>query len=152
MKNKYIMTIVFLGGIIILFFLGMNKWERKVGPQEVILNKQVCHFCGMHIGGIRFAGQIQTESETLFYDDMGCLINDLMNMENETIKKSVTAIYYHHYFEDRWISEDEVVFIKVEESPMGHNLAAITRYDPESVAPLNERMSLSQARIQVLKP
>lgn len=147
MIKKLLITFITLGTLMIIVYLGVNRWIKNDGPDEVILDKHICRFCRMHVSDLYFSAQIQTETETYFYDDMGCLIKD-----QELLQNSIKAVYYHHFSENRWIPEDEVAFFQLPDfqiSPMGYNLAAISQNDPESIAPLNLRVGLSQAKIQV---
>lgn len=134
-------AIVLVG--VVAFSLNYYNTQSS-GPKEVVLNKQVCDFCGMHVGDIRYAAQIQTDTETYFYDDMGCVMHDRDSIDN------IQAIYYHHYYTDQWVPEDAVVFIEVEQSPMGHGLAAIFKSDSKESYP-GVRVELEHAMSRILK-
>ncbi len=109
------------------------------GPAPIAWDKEPCAHCAMHVGEPAFAAQLQTRDEqVLDFDDPGCLFSYLAERHPD-----VSAIYFHHFSEDRWLTAEEVAFLHRSPTPMGHGLVAVARGTPGSI-------SLEEARTEVL--
>jgi hypothetical protein len=76
----------------------------------------------MLVSDASFAGELRTEGgEVLFYDDPGCLL--LAASE----RRDVRAVWFHEHGGERWLSAEEVAFVRSEPTPMGYGLAARPR-------------------------
>lgn len=99
------------------------------GPVEPVWDREACAHCKMHIGEPTFAAQLQTKDHHIFhFDDPGCLLKDLA-IRN----KDIAALYFRDSLSERWLSREEVAFVKVSSSPMGYNLAAVPLGTPGAV-------------------
>jgi hypothetical protein len=109
------------GAVVALGWFLMRAEAMPEGPQPVVWGKQACAFCRMHVSEPAFAAQLHTgEGEVLHFDDPGCLFS----LEHAR-QPSVHARWFHHVREDRWLSGDDVGFIRVEPTPMGFGLGAV---------------------------
>ena len=109
-------------------FVRFNRVTLPEGPVDVVWDGEVCSYCKMHVGDPRFAAQLQTtDGDVLNFDDPGCMFDYLDSHE-----ASVHALYFRNHRADGWLSEQEVGFVAVEESPMGYGLAAVPRDTPEA--------------------
>ncbi len=109
-------------------FVRYNRVTLPEGPVPVVWDREVCTYCKMHVGDPRFASQLQTSGgEVLNFDDPGCLFDYL-----ETHQPAVHALYFRNHRADEWLSEAEVGFIEVQDSPMGYGLAAVPKGSPDA--------------------
>lgn len=100
-----------------------NEVTLAEGPIDVVWDGEVCAHCKMHVGDPRFAAQLQaTEGAVLNFDDPGCLFDYLSSHD-----ASIHALYFRDHTADGWLSEAEVGFVAVEDSPMGYGLAAVPK-------------------------
>ena len=106
-------------------------------PTKLLWDKETCFYCKMHISDKRYAAQIQTKAfKTLFFGDLGCLF-----LYRRDHNPEVHAVYYRD--EENWILEKDAVFIKQAESPMGFNLAAMSK---SNLTTNQKAMSLRKAK------
>jgi copper chaperone NosL len=109
-------------------FVRFNRVTLPDGAVPVVWDGEVCGHCKMHVGDPRFAAQLQTTSgDVLNFDDPGCLFDYLQSHE-----VSAHAIYFRNYDEDGWLTESEVAFLPVEDSPMGYGIRAVSKGTPEA--------------------
>jgi copper chaperone NosL len=109
-------------------FVRFNQVTLPEGAVPVVWDGEVCGHCKMHVGDPRFATQLQTTSgDVLNFDDPGCLFDYLQSHE-----VSAHAIYFRNYDEDGWLTESEVAFLPVEDSPMGYGIRAVSKGTPEA--------------------
>jgi hypothetical protein len=109
-------------------FVRFNQVTLPEGAVPVVWDGEVCGHCKMHVGDPRFAAQLQTTSgDVLNFDDPGCLFDYLQSHE-----VSAHAIYFRNYDEDGWLTESEVAFLPVEDSPMGYGIRAVSKGTPEA--------------------
>ncbi len=114
------------------------------GPAPIAFDRTPCAHCGMLVGDPRFAAQLQTaEGEVLAFDDPGCLLR-----WREEHPEAVTAVWFHHVHEDRWLRESEVAFVAVPDSPMGFEIGAESAGSPGAfdLAEAYERVERAQSR------
>lgn len=109
-------------------FMRFNRVTLPEGPVPVVWDGEVCGHCKMHVGDPRFAAQLQTaQGEVLNFDDPGCLLDYLQARDI-----AAHAIYFRNHAADGWLSEAEVGFLPVEDSPMGYGIAAVPKDTPEA--------------------
>ena len=107
-------------------FVRFNRVVLPEGPADVVWDSEVCGHCKMHVGDPRFAAQLQAaDGQVLNFDDPGCLFDYLASHETP-----IHALYFRNHEADGWLSEAEVGFITVEDSPMGYGLAAVPKAAP----------------------
>ena len=79
-------------------------------------------------GRPRFAAQLQTpDGDVLNFDDPGCLFDYLQSHD-----VAVHALYFRNYTADAWLTETEVGFLPVDDSPMGYGIRAVPKQTPEA--------------------
>jgi copper chaperone NosL len=109
-------------------FVRFNQVTLPEGAVPVVWDGEVCGHCKMHVGDPRFAAQLQTTSgDVLNFDDPGCLFDYLQSHE-----APIHALYFRNYDEDGWLTESEVGFLPVEDSPMGYGIRAVSKGTPEA--------------------
>jgi len=100
------------------------------GPSPVVYDRAACAACRMHVGEPAFAAQAQlADGQTLVFDDPGCLLQLLPQIEAE-----VRALWFHHVREDRWLKGDAVAFVAASPSPMGYEIGAVDPGTPGAVS------------------
>jgi hypothetical protein len=125
MSTKAIKTLVLLAVLvaIVLVFVRFNRVTLPEGAVSVVWDSEVCAHCKMHVGDPRFAAQLQTTTgDVLNFDDPGCLFDYL-----DSHDVSVHALYFRDHEGDGWLSESDVGFLPVEDSPMGYGIRAVPK-------------------------
>ena len=119
---KGLLLVVALVAITVAF-IRFNRVVLPEGPVDVVWDSEVCGHCKMHVGDPRFAAQLQiSEGDVLNFDDPGCLFDYLGSHH-----ASVHALYFRNSEADGWLSEDEVGFVPVDDSPMGYGFGAVPK-------------------------
>ncbi len=130
MSTKVIKGILLVVALIAIgmAFVRFNEVTLSEGAVPIVWDGEVCAHCKMHVGDPRFAAQVQTTTgDVLNFDDPGCLFDYLQSHE-----VSVHALYFRNYEEDGWLTESEVAFLPVEDSPMGYGIRAVPKDTPEA--------------------
>lgn len=130
MSAKIIKTLLLTLALVVVVagLVRFNEVTLPEGPVPVVMDKEVCAHCKMHVGDPRFASQLQTvEGDVLNFDDPGCLFDYLQS--NEVASH---ALYFRNYESDGWLAESEVAFLPVEDSPMGYGIRAVPKGSPEA--------------------
>ena len=105
------------------------------GPVEPAWDRQACAHCRMHLSERGFAAQLQdARGEVWFFDDPGCLW--LWQRDHGA---AAAEIYYHHLREERWLTEAQAGFARVETTPMGWGFGAVERSAADALAPETAR-------------
>jgi len=92
---------------------------------EPAWDRVACARCHMLVSDPAFAAQLHTPAgEVLFFDDPGCLL-----LQRAEAPDPEARAFFHDSRGARWLSEAEVGFVPVDETPMGHGLAAVARAD-----------------------
>ena len=114
--------------VVVVAFVRFNQVTLPEGAVPVVWDGEVCAQCKMHVGDPRFAAQLQTtKGDILNFDDPGCLLDYLQSHETP-----VHALYFRNYDEDGWLTESEVAFLPVEDSPMGYGIRAVPKDTSEA--------------------
>lgn len=128
MSTKIIKGLLLLVALVLLVvvFIRYNQVTLPEGAVPIVWDSEVCGHCKMHVGDPRFAAQLQTaEGGILNFDDPGCLFDYLQSHE-----VSVHALYFRNHDADAWLTESEVGFLPVEDSPMGYGIRAVPKRAP----------------------
>jgi copper chaperone NosL len=106
--------------------LGLALWRLAApprGPVEPAWDRVACARCHMLLSDPAFAAQLHRASgEVRFFDDPGCLLLDRAETPDPLAKA-----WFHDSQGERWLPDAEVAFVPVDETPMGHGLAAVER-------------------------
>lgn len=124
---------------VVVAFVRYNQVTLPEGAVPVVWDGEVCGHCKMHVGDPRFAAQLQTsEGEVMNFDDPGCLFDYLQSQD-----VSIHALYFRNHLADAWLSESEVGFLTVEDSPMGYGIRAVPEGTPQA-----QGIDWAKARVQ----
>lgn len=122
-KRQLLTALLAMLGVGAAVLLLLRATAVPDGPQPIAWDREACAHCRMHIGDPHFAAQLQaTDGRVLSFDDPGCLIRFRAEQPIE-----VRAVYFHHFGEDRWLTEGEVAFVPVASTPMGYGFGATAR-------------------------
>jgi copper chaperone NosL len=109
-------------------FVRFNQVTIADGPVDIVWDSETCGHCKMHVGDPRFAAQLHTTDGTVMsFDDPGCMFDYL-----EAHELSVHAVYFRNHQADGWLTESEVAFLPVDDSPMGYGIAAVPKGTPDA--------------------
>ena len=90
---------------------------------EPAWDRVACARCHMLVSDPAFAAQLHTPAgEVLFFDDPGCLL-----LHRAEARDPEARAFFHDSRGAHWLSEAEVGFVAVDETPMDHGLAAVAR-------------------------
>ena len=106
-----------------LALAGLVLWIAcaREGPADVAWDRVACAHCRMLVSDPRFAAQLQLDSgEVLHFDDPGCLL-----LRRAALDREPRAVWLHDSAGEGWLSESEVSFVRVPETPMGYGFAAV---------------------------
>lgn len=104
-------------------FMRFNQPTLSDGPVPIVWDSEVCAHCKMHIGDPRFAAQLHTsEGDVMSFDDPGCLFDYLDRNE-----APIHALYFRNHDADGWLTDAEVGFLPVDDSPMGYGIRAVPK-------------------------
>lgn len=118
MKNIIIFSAFFL----LIISCGNDSTE---GPDKIYFGEDTCERCKMIISEKLFASQYKTsEGDTKKYDDLGCMIEDIMSSEDKVIGKF--SIFVVDYNTGKWVDAEKAYFVLSEsvKTPMGHGILA----------------------------
>jgi copper chaperone NosL len=106
--------------------LGLALWRLAApprGPVEPAWDRVACARCHMLLSDPAFAAQLHgADGQVRFFDDPGCLLLYRADAPDPRAKA-----WFHDSKSERWLSDAEVGFVPVDETPMGHGLAAVER-------------------------
>jgi copper chaperone NosL len=102
------------------------------GPVEPAWDRVACARCRMLVSDPAFAAQLHDAAgEVRFFDDPGCLL-----LHRAETPDPAARAWFHDSRGERWLADAEVGFVPVDETPMGHGLAAVERAEtPGALAP-----------------
>jgi copper chaperone NosL len=107
------------------------------GPLEPAWDRVACTRCHMLLSDPRFAAQLHDASgEVRFFDDPGCLL-----LYRADAPHPQARAWFHDSKGERWLSDAEVGFVPVDETPMGHGLAAVARAETPSALGLEAALA-----------
>lgn len=110
---------------------------RASQPAPIAFDREPCAHCRMLISDPAYAAQLESaDGEVASFDDPGCLLAAL------DAHPHPRALWFHHLREERWLTGDEVRFVRVPHTPMGYGLAAVGADEPGA-------LSLEEARALV---
>ena len=128
------------GAVAAALLLAACSRALPAGPVEPVWDRTPCAECRMLISDPGFAAQLQTRGGgVLHFDDPGCLLRHEARERPE-----LHAAWFHHHAAERWISREDVRFVRVESSPMGYGLGAVAAREAGS-----EALAVDEARAVV---
>lgn len=106
-----------------VLFISCSHNEQD-GPSEIFFGEDICDRCKMIISEKEFAAQYRlSEGDTVKFDDIGCMIHYL----NEVESRRVESVYVTDYFTGDWINADEANFLWTRNitTPMGYGIISL---------------------------
>ncbi|MEN8161192.1 MAG: hypothetical protein ABFS41_14060 [Myxococcota bacterium] len=112
--------------LVLLGALGFALWRMAApatGPVDVPWDRVACARCRMLVSDPRFAAQLHEANGTVhFFDDPGCAL-----LHRAEAGDAETRLYFHDAHGSGWLSDAEVAFERVPETPMAYGFAAVPR-------------------------
>ena len=126
--KKLVLAIIALGAVAMLIVRCGTRIPNEVQP--IAWNSEACGHCHMLIGDPAFAAQVITDDgEVVSFDDPGCAARYLSAHAGR-----VHRAWFHEGRGDRWLSLDDVGFVRVPASPMGSNVMAVPKATPGALS------------------
>ncbi len=121
-------TILLLSIIFLLLVTACKaNTSSKPAPPKIHYGEDICEFCGMIVSEERYAaGFITQEGQEIIFDDIGDMVQALLNNQVET-----TAIFVHDHDNHTWIRAESAYFTYSQDlpTPMLSGLAAFSGSD-----------------------
>jgi copper chaperone NosL len=128
-----------LAGAALLFGLWRLAAPPR-GPVEPAWDRVACARCHMLLSDPAFAAQLHLPNgEVRFFDDPGCLL-----LYRADAPEPQAKAWFHDSRSERWLSDAEVGFVRVDETPMGHGLAAVARAETPNALGLEAALAALQ--------
>jgi copper chaperone NosL len=126
--KKLVFAIVAIAAAVLLIVRCGTRVPDEVQP--IAWNEEACGHCHMLIGDPAFAAQvISDDGEVVSFDDPGCAARYLRSHAGH-----VHRAWFHEGRGERWLSIEDVAFVRVPASPMGSNVMAVPKPTPGSIA------------------
>ncbi|WLR41225.1 nitrous oxide reductase accessory protein NosL [Bacillus carboniphilus] len=120
MEKKFKLTLFFM---LVFFVSGCS--EQDYSPKEIKKEVDVCLVCNMSIVHEGYEAQVVlANKDHLMYDDIGCLVQDVLQKEDNEIGAS----YVKEYGTNEWIEVSDAfyVFDPVLWTPMSYGVVAFS--------------------------
>jgi hypothetical protein len=115
---------IWLIGLALLIGLAGCFEDKKTGPVDLKLGRDVCTHCGMIIDDPRFAAELRGGADRRLYkfDDLGDAI--LWLAKQSWANDPATEIWVGDLETGQWIDGRQALYVRVKASPMGHGFGA----------------------------
>ncbi len=113
--------------IIILFLVTLSSCSSKVdfGPRPVNYDRDVCHTCKMGLADPKYDVQaINEHGEVRWYDDIGCLAEDMRDGDFNKWKGAKYKIWIGDVQTGKWIDAEKAWYRFGDDTPMGYGYGA----------------------------
>ncbi len=113
-----------LSPMMMIIIMGGCEPRQVSGPEDIHWDRQVCTHCSMSLGDHRFASQIRSPQNQVFYfDDIGC---SLIWLDQQSWKSDADAeIWVTDFDNGNWLDARSAWYVAGLKSPMGYNLGAV---------------------------
>jgi copper chaperone NosL len=129
MKNR-ILTIVILS----LTLLYSCKQEVDFQPREINYDRDVCHVCKMGLTDPKYNVQaINSFGEIRWYDDLGCLSEDIRDGDFNKWKGDTYKIWIGNADTGKWIDAEKAYYRYGDNTPMGYGYGALSENKGDSL-------------------
>lgn len=104
----------FLLGIAGLVVLACTKTDE---PTDPVWGKEPCAHCRMLVGDKRYAGQVVTNGDRKFFDDVGCMVTWLADAKAE-------RVWVRDALANRWLEAKSARYVEGAKTPMDFGFEA----------------------------
>ena len=128
-------TLAIIG--IVFIALSCNT-EMDYSPREINFDRDVCHVCRMGLTDQRYNGQaINQYGEVHWYDDIGCLIEEMDGAEWKEWKGDKVQIWFGDAHTGEWIDAQKAWYEYGNHTPMGYGYGALKEKSSDSLYDFN---------------
>ena len=100
--------------------------EVDFSPREINFDRDVCHVCKMGLTDPKYNVQaINEHGEVRWYDDLGCLVEDMREGDFHTWKGSKYKIWIGDAETGQWIDAEKAWYRFGDRTPMGYGYGAL---------------------------
>lgn len=86
-------------------------------PTDPVWSKEPCAHCRMLVGDKRYAGQIVTNGDRKFFDDVGCMVTWLADAKAE-------RVWVRDALANRWLEAKSARYVEGAKTPMDFGFEA----------------------------
>jgi len=117
--------ILLLTGFFLIMLSSCQK-EVDFSPRKVNYDRNVCHVCKMGMADPKYDVQaINERGEVRWYDDIGCLAEDMREHDFQTWKGKTYKIWIGDADFGQWIDAEEAWYRFGDRTPMGYGYGAL---------------------------
>ncbi len=125
---------IFLAGISVLFILISCQKEVDFTPRKINYDRDVCYICKMGLTDLPYNVQaINEHGEVRWYDDLGCLAEDIRDGNFNTWKGAKYKIWIQDADTGEWIDAEKAWYRFGDETPMGYGYGALKEKKSDSL-------------------
>ena len=129
----------------VLFLLSLNGCKNEVdfSPRKVNYDRDVCHVCKMGLSDPKYDVQaINEHGEVRWYDDIGCLAEDMRDQDFNTWKGKQYKIWIGDADTGEWIDAEKAWYRYGDRTPMGYGYGALKNKSEEAKYTFDEVIKL----------
>lgn len=101
-------------GVAGLVVLACTKTDE---PTDPVWGKEPCAHCRMLVGDKRYAGQVVTNGDRKFFDDVGCMVTWLADAKAE-------RVWVRDALANRWLEAKSARYVEGAKTPMDFGFEA----------------------------
>jgi len=125
LKIETMKKITFLTALLLLTLTGC-KHEVDFSPRKVNYERDVCHVCKMGMANPKYDVQaINEQGEVRWYDDIGCLAEDMRDQDFNTWKGKKYKIWIGDADTGKWIDAEKAWYRFGDHTPMDYGYGAV---------------------------
>ncbi len=123
---------------IVLFVFSSCQKEVDFSPRKVNYDRDVCYVCKMGLADPKYDVQaINERGEVRWYDDLGCLVEDMREHDFNTWKGKKYKIWIGDADTGKWIDAEKAWYRFGDRTPMGYGYGALKEKTSDSLYDFN---------------
>ncbi len=116
----------FIVALAVLFLVISCRKETDFSPKKPNFDRDVCHVCKMGLTDLPYNVQaINERGQVRWYDDLGCLAEDIRDEDFNTWKGTKYKIWIQDAETGAWIDAEKAWYRFGDETPMGYGYGAL---------------------------
>ena len=128
-----------------LLFITLSACKHEVdfSPRKVNYDRDVCHVCKMGMADPKYDVQaINEQGEVRWYDDIGCLAEDMRDQDFNTWKGKKYKIWIGDADTGKWIDAEKAWYRFGDRTPMGYGYGALKEKSEQAKYSFDEVIKL----------
>lgn len=125
--------------------MALSSCQKNVDftPRKVNYDRDVCHVCKMGLVDPKYDVQaINEQGEVRWYDDIGCLVEDMREHDFNTWKGNKYKIWIGNADTGEWIDAEKAWYRFGDRTPMGYGYGALKNKTDEAKYTFEEVIKL----------